>query len=150
MYSTIDEAWNNDMSLIYANNFKQAKFNSAPATKKNYFTVQEYYSPKNNQSIQQKQHKQKKLSITKTKSKTSTTPLPKSIKLKKKVNCQQIFKHIKKCKKCRRKLRKYLNRNKIVIDMNPVEVRKMLLFIILVGMVIMLFNMLTESRLKRI
>ena len=60
--------------------------------------------------------------------------------------CKDIIYHIKNCKKCRKKLQKIFYKDKIVIDMNPREVRKMLLCLIFIGMVIILFNMLTEKR----
>jgi len=41
MYSTIQEAWNNDHMELYTNNFKQSKFNTPSSN--NYFNIHENY-----------------------------------------------------------------------------------------------------------
>jgi hypothetical protein len=178
MYSTIQEAWNNDHIELYTNNFKQSKFNTS-SSNNNYFNIHENYgtlipktkkssSTKNNlqstisnkslssQKIKSTHRVRNKSSTRQVRSKSSTkgylrsttvNPIIRSIK--NKIKCKDIIKHVKKCKKCRKKLEKYINKNKIVIDMNPIEVRKMLLCLILIGMFIMLFNMLTEMRSKK-
>ena len=83
--------------------------------------------------------------ITSFASKTVSTLSSKFTK-KKKMTCKEIFYHIKKCKKCQKKIGKYLNRNKIVINMDPVEVRKMLLLLIFIAMIIIIINMFFENK----
>ena len=38
MYSTIQEAWNSDITELYANNFKNNQFQSIDTNKNNYFS----------------------------------------------------------------------------------------------------------------
>ena len=160
MYSTIQEAWNNDHMELYANHFKQAKFNTVSekftSNNNNYFNIHENYGSsqpskkivKKKKKKQKKKKKKKKISPkTTVSSSTTVNPIIRSIKSK--IKCKDVIKHVKKCRKCRKKLEKYINKNKIVIDMNPIEIRKMLLCLILIGMFIMLFNMITEMRYKR-
>ena len=160
MYSTIQEAWNNDHMELYANHFKQAKFNTVSekftSNNNNYFNIHENYgssqpSKKIVKKKKKKQKKKKKKKSPKTTVSSSTTvnPIIRSIKSKPKIKCRDVLKYIKNCRKCRKKVEQYINNNKIVIDMNPIEVRKMLLCLILIGMFIMLFNMITEMRYKR-
>ena len=159
MYSTIQEAWNNDHMELYTNNFKQSKFNTS-SSNNNYFNIHENYGtiiPKKKKLSSKKNFKStisnKSLSTQKNKStkssSTTVNPIIRSIKSKPKIKCRDVFKYIKNCRKCRKKVEQYINKNKIVIDMNPIEVRKMLLCLILIGMFIMLFNMLTEMRYKK-
>ena len=176
MYSTIQEAWNNDITDVYAENFKQNKFKTISSSN-NFFNIHEDYgsikgvrtsntsTPSPQVKTKKKKKKKKKKLVPSTqscqsstvqstqrsKSKSSTTTVnPKIRSIKSKIKCKDILKHIKKCKKCRKKIEKYINKNKIVIDMNPVEVRKMLLCLILIGMFIMLFNMITERRMQKL
>ena len=163
MYSTIQEAWNNDITDVYAENFKQNKFKTISSSN-NFFNIHEDYGSikgvrTNNTStpppqVKTKKKKKKKIVPSTQSSQSSTvqsttTVNPKIRSIKSKIKCKDILKHIKKCKKCRKKIEKYINKNKIVIDMNPVEVRKMLLCLILIGMFIMLFNMITERRMQK-
>ena len=163
MYSTIQEAWNNDITDVYAENFKQNKFKTISSSN-NFFNIHEDYGSikgvrTNNTStpppqVKTKKKKKKKIVPSTQSSQSSTvqsttTVNPKIRSIKNKIKCKDILKHIKKCKKCRKKIEKYINKNKIVIDMNPVEVRKMLLCLILIGMFIMLFNMITERRMQK-
>jgi len=166
MYSTIQEAWNNDITDVYAENFKQNKFKTISSSN-NFFNIHEDYgsikgvrtsntsTPPPQVNTKKKKKKKKKKIVPSTQSSQSstvqstTTVNPKIRSIKSKIKCKDILKHIKKCKKCRKKIEKYINKNKIVIDMNPVEVRKMLLCLILIGMFIMLFNMITERRMQK-
>ena len=163
MYSTIQEAWNNDITDVYAENFKQNKFKTISSSN-NFFNIHEDYGSikgvrTSNTStpppqVKTKKKKKKKIVPSTQSSQSSTvqsttTVNPKIRSIKSKIKCKDILKHIKKCKKCRKKIEKYINKNKIVIDMNPVEVRKMLLCLILIGMFIMLFNMITERRMQK-
>jgi hypothetical protein len=183
MYSTIQEAWNNDITDVYTENFKQNQFKTISSSN-NFFNIHEDYGsikgvktnntstppPQVNTKKKKKKKKKKNLPTTSSiqssqsditlgralrtegsnpNSLSTTTSNPKIRSIKSKLKCNDIFKHIKKCKKCRKKLEKYINRNKIVIDMNPVEVRKMLLCLIMIGMFIMLFNMITERRMQK-
>ena len=209
MYSTIQEAWNNDITDVYTENFKQNKFKTISSSN-NFFNIHEDYgsikgvrtnntstspSQVNTKKKKNKKNKKNKKKLPTTSSiqssqsditfgralrtkgsnpnststqrvrnksstvgnlrstvgnlRSTTTSNPKIRSIKSKLKCNDIFKHIKKCKKCRKKLEKYINRNKIVIDMNPVEVRKMLLCLIMIGMFIMLFNMITERRIQK-
>ena len=166
MYSTIQEAWNNDITDVYAENFKQNKFKTISSSN-NFFNIHEDYgsikgvrtsntsTPPPQVNTKKKKKKKKKKIVPSTQSSQSstvqstTTVNPKIRSIKSKIKCKDILKHIKKCKKCRKKIEKYINKNKIVSDMNPVEVRKMLLCLILIGMFIMLFNMITERRMQK-
>jgi hypothetical protein len=169
MYSTIQEAWNDDIVELYSNNFQN---NNTTKTKPNidnfnnnsiqyfdinedYDNIHEYYKPKlknsNKVSSSTKKVKKKKFkkpkSIVTSSAKSTSTTISKKYKYKKKhIPCKDVFKKIKECKKCRRKVEKYINRNKIVIDLDPIEVRKMLLCLILIGMIIILINMLSDRK----
>ena len=140
MYSTIQEAWNTDITEMYSNNFNNQV---QTIDNNNYFNIHENYKKKPIKTISNKKTKVTSTS-TKIKKSVSTKIVPKYKK--KKMKCKEIINYIKKCKKCRIKIEKYINKNKIVIDMNPIEIRKMLLCLILLGMIIILFNMLTDKK----
>ena len=149
MYSTIQEAWGNNLLSKYANNFDniikpKETFSNNHINDDYLENLSEYFDPK---LVKKKKRKQKSVisNITSFASKTVSTLSSKFTK-KKKMTCKEIFYHIKKCKKCQKKIGKYLNRNKIVINMDPVEVRKMLLLLIFIAMIIIIINMFFENK----
>jgi hypothetical protein len=164
MYSTIQEAWNNDIVELYSNNFQNNNPNIDNIhtnsiqyfdIKDDYNNIHEHYKPK--LKLKQKKNiiiaskKTTSLSTQKNNSISSATSITKKYKYRKKhkkkhIPCKDVFKKIKECKKCRRKVEKYINRNKIVIDLDPMEIRKMLLCLILIGMIIILINMISERK----
>lgn len=170
MYSTIQEAWNDDIIELYSNNFQN---NNTIKTKPNidnfnnnsiqyfdinedYDNIHEYYKPKlknsnkvssSTKKVKKKKKFKKPKSIVSSSTKSTSITISKKYKYKKKhIPCKDVFKKIKECKRCRRKVEKYINRNKIVIDLDPIEVRKMLLCLILIGMIIILINMLSDQK----
>ena len=149
MYSTIQEAWGNNLLSKYTNNFDniikpKETFSNNHINDDYLENLSEYFDPK---LVKKKKRKQKSVisNITSFASKTVSTLSSKFTK-KKKMTCKEIFYHIKKCKKCQKKIGKYLNRNKIVINMDPVEVRKMLLLLIFIAMIIIIINMFFENK----
>jgi len=149
MYSTIQEAWGDNLLEKYANNFDniikpKETFSNNHINDDYLENISEYFNPK---LIKKKKRKQKSVmsNITSFASKTASILSSKFTK-KKKMTCKEIFYHIKKCKKCQKKIGKYLNRNKIVINMDPVEVRKMLLLLIFIAMIIIIINMFFENK----
>lgn len=149
MYSTIQEAWGDNLLEKYANNFDniikpKETFSNNHINDDYLENISEYFNPK---LVKKKKRKQKSVmsNITSFASKTASILSSKFTK-KKKMTCKEIFYHIKKCKKCQKKIGKYLNRNKIVINMDPVEVRKMLLLLIFIAMIIIIINMFFENK----
>ena len=147
MYSTIQEAWGNNLLEKYANNFdniiKPKETFSDNHINDDYLeNLSEYFNPK---LLKKKKKKRKKKSQLSTLS-TNTISVSSKISKKKKMTCKELFYQIKKCKKCQKKIGKYLNRNKIVINMDPVEVRKMLLLLIFISMIIVIINMIFENK----
>ena len=147
MYSTIQEAWGNNLLEKYANNFdniiKPKETFSDNHINDDYLeNLSEYFNPK---LLKKKKKKRKKKSQLSTLS-TNTISVSSKISKKKKMTCKELFYHVKKCKKCQKKIGKYLNRNKIVINMDPVEVRKMLLLLIFISMIIVIINMIFENK----
>ena len=172
MYSTIQEAWNDDIIELYSNNFQNNNdtnnignnkpnidnFNNSIQyfdIKQDYDNINKHYKPKlkNSNKVSsstkkvKKKFKKKPKSIVSSSTKSTSITISKKFKYKKKhIPCKDVFKKIKECKRCRRKVEKYINRNKIVIDLDPIEVRKMLLCLILIGMIIILINMLSDRK----
>ena len=171
MYSTIQEAWNDDIIELYSNNFQNNNdtnniannkpnidnFNSSIQyfdIKQDYDNINKHYKPKlkNSNKVSSSTPKKKKKKKKKQKSIVSSVT-SKSITIsnkykykKKHIPCKDVFRKIKECKRCRKKVERYINRNKIVIDLNPIEVRKMLLCLILIGMIIILINMISDRK----
>ena len=148
MYSTIQEAWGDNLLEKYANNFdniiKPIETFSNNHIDDDYLeNLSEYFNPKSVKKNKRKKKKSKTLSSISTK---TVSVLSTEVNKKKKMTCKELFYHIKKCKKCQKKIGKYLNRNKIVINMDPVEVRKMLLLLIFIAMIIIIINMLFENK----
>jgi hypothetical protein len=134
MYSTIQEAWGNNLLEKYANNFDniikpKETFSNNHINDDYLENLSEYFNPK---LVKKNKKKKKSRTISSISTKTVSV-LSSKFNKKKKMTCKELFYHIKKCKKCQNKIGKYLNRNKIVINMDPVEVRKMLLLLIFIA-----------------
>jgi len=134
MYSTIQEAWGDNLFEKYSNKIDNNPIENVSEN------LSEFFNPK---LIQNKKRKKKKSIMSVVSSIASNTVSNISNK---KMTCKEIFYHIKKCKKCQKKIGKYLNRNKIVININLVEIRKMLLLLIFIAMIIIIINMLFENK----
>ena len=150
MYSTIQEAWGNNLLEKYANNFdniiKPKETFSDNHINDDYLdNLSEYFNPKLLKKNKKKKKSKKMTELSSLSTKTVSV-LSSEFNKKKKMTCKELFYHIKKCKKCQKKIGKYLNRNKIVINMDPVEVRKMLLMLIFISMIIVIINMIFENK----